>query len=120
MSDEHPAHHANGPILLCAGTEPASARRLAAAASALLAERPVVVLATDMDASATVAGTTERAATHDGALGSEARALAHRARRPPPASVPARRRSRGRRRGPRPFAHDGSATSTALQRAVQA
>jgi nucleotide-binding universal stress UspA family protein len=46
MTDEHPADSPRGPILLCAGTEPAAAASLAEAAAALLADRPAVVLAT--------------------------------------------------------------------------
>jgi len=152
MSDERPDTLARGPILLCAGTEPAAAARLAKAVTSLLTDRPVVVLATweppqlhtrldatldalfdihgelraaahhaatetadaastvleaqgvhvtttvlpneqapwrtiidladDLDASAIVAGITERATVHDGSLGSQARALAHRAHSP--------------------------------------
>lgn len=46
MHAKPPADPGHGPILLCAGEEPASAARLAEAAASLLADRPVVVLAT--------------------------------------------------------------------------
>lgn len=45
MTDDLPAEK-RGPILLCAGTDPAAAARLAEAAVALLADLPAVVLAT--------------------------------------------------------------------------
>jgi nucleotide-binding universal stress UspA family protein len=175
-----------GPLLLCAGTDPAAAARLADAAVALLADRPAIVLATwqppplggfdsladalydahiDLraaardaaietagaacdalsahglkvtrriaadeqspwqsilehaeryDVSVIVAGTSDGRASHDGELGSQARALAHRARRPlllVPAvdhagPVPAR--------APAIFAYDGSVPA---QRALDA
>ncbi len=152
--------HTLSPILLCAGTDPAAAARLAEATVSLLADRPAVVLATwespllgplecvldelydaradlrtaardaavdtaraaqdvfdahgihvtrticpdesppwrvileladKIDAGVIVAGTTERATPHPGALGGQARALAHRSARPlllVPADVP--------------------------------
>ncbi|MGH2942756.1 MAG: hypothetical protein ACRDLN_08295, partial [Solirubrobacteraceae bacterium] len=46
MTDERPTEPHPGPILLCAGTDPAAAARLAEAAASLLADRPAVVLAT--------------------------------------------------------------------------
>lgn len=149
---ERPAALTRGPILLCAGTEPAAAARLAEAAASLLIDRPAVVLATweppprqgsldavmrvlhddhadlradgrhaaarvaraacdaldahgldvrsrvcangqspwqvilevgdEIDAGVIVAGTSEGSTPHAGALGGQARALAHRARRP--------------------------------------
>lgn len=45
MTDEHPDETARGPILLCAGTQPAAAAGLAEAALSLLSDRRVVVLA---------------------------------------------------------------------------
>lgn len=176
MTEERPDETARGPILLCAGTAPAAATRLAEAALSLLTDRPVVVLATwqppqlrsrmdstldalfdihsqlraaahrvatetaeaaraaleargidvsttvvpdeqapwrsiieladNLDASAIVAGITERATAHDGALGSQARALAHRAHRPllllPAGTVDADAAA------PAVFAYDGS------------
>jgi|GEM_PF-2570802 len=46
MTDVPPTQPLSGPILLCAGTDAATAGRLAEAAAALLIDRPVVVLAT--------------------------------------------------------------------------
>lgn len=46
MTDANPAEPLHGPILLCAGTDPAAAARLAEAAVSLLSDRPAVVLAT--------------------------------------------------------------------------
>jgi nucleotide-binding universal stress UspA family protein len=178
--------HLTGPVLLCAGTDPAAAARLAEATASLLADRPVVVLATwepppagldslidalygadedprasgrhaatevveaacevleahrlhatrqvvpeesspwqvilrvadQIDAAAIVAGTSERPPAHPGAIGGEARALAHRTRRPllllPPDAAPAAVAA------PALFAFDGSATATrALAAATQ-
>jgi nucleotide-binding universal stress UspA family protein len=152
MTDERRSEPRPGPILLCAGSEPAAAAGLAEIAAALLAARPVVVLATwvpppvtggfdavmdalydthadlrelargaaadaaraacdalrthgleartrvcaadgavwqtildvadEVEAAVVVAGTAERSAPHSGSLGREARALAHRSRRP--------------------------------------
>ncbi len=45
MIDEHRTPSPDGPILLCAGTDPAAAARLAASAASLLAGRRAVVLA---------------------------------------------------------------------------
>lgn len=173
----------NGPILLCAGTDPAAAARLAEATSSLLSDRAVVVLATwdppplagldslmdaihdahedaraaarhaaadvahaacevldahgahvtrqvrpeegsawqlildvadEVGAAVIVAGMTERAPER-GALGGQARALAHRSRRPllllPFDATPATAAA------PALFAFDGSAAAT---RAVSA
>jgi nucleotide-binding universal stress UspA family protein len=179
MTDDRPPEPRPGPVLLCAGTEPAAAVGLAGTAAALLADRPAVVLATwtpqpamgafdpvvdplhdtradlrevagdaaadaalaacdalqahDLDATARactdhgapwqaildvadeieagviVAGETERSSEHAGALGSQARALAHRSRRPllllPADAVPAEADA------PALFAHDGSASA---------
>jgi nucleotide-binding universal stress UspA family protein len=44
--------------------------------------RSIIEVADDIDASAIVADITEQATAHHGALGSQARALAHRAHRP--------------------------------------
>lgn len=46
MTDDLLAEASRGPILLCAGTDPAAAARLAEAAVSLLTDRPAVVLAT--------------------------------------------------------------------------
>jgi nucleotide-binding universal stress UspA family protein len=46
MNDDLLAEPPRGPILLCAGTDPAAAARLAEAAVSLLTDRPAVVLAT--------------------------------------------------------------------------
>lgn len=152
MPDQRLTEPPYGPILLCAGTEPAAAASLAEAAAALLADRPAVVLATwapapvlsgvdaamdalydihadlrraarhaadaaaqaacealnahgldattrvhcddgspwrtildvadELDAAAIVAGSAERPSPHPGSLLRQARALAHRSRRP--------------------------------------
>jgi len=175
-----------GPLLLCAGTYPAAAARLADAAVALLVDRPAIVLATwqppamagldwladalydadgdaraaarnaaietadaacdalsarglnvtrrivadeqspwqsilefadRYDASVIVAGTSDGRASHDGELGSQARALAHRARRPlllVPAGADAGPLAE---HDPAVFAYDGSAPA---QRALDA
>lgn len=151
MAHDPFAESHRGPILLCAGTEPVTAARLAETALSLLADRPTVVLSTwepppvvgfdavmdalndsqaelrgaarhaaagaagaactvlddqgldvtrrvrpddrspwrvildiadEIDASVIVAGTSEDPAAQPGTLGREARALAHRSRRP--------------------------------------
>ena len=183
MTAMPPAKPPKGPILLCAGTDPAAAARLAEATTSLLSDRPVVVLATwdppplagldslmdaiydahedvraaarhaatevahaaceilgahgmhvtrqvcpeegspwqvildmadEVDAAVIVAGMSERSPEH-GALGGEARALAHRTRRPllllPFDTTPAADAA------PALFAFDGSA---AAARAVAA
>jgi nucleotide-binding universal stress UspA family protein len=46
MNDDPRHEPQRGPILLCAGTDPAAAARLARTAASLLADRPAVVLAT--------------------------------------------------------------------------
>lgn len=176
MNDEPSADPRPGPILLCAGTEPASAARLAETAACLLADRPVVVLAIwhspplhsrldatldalsdihaesrgaachaatetaraahdvldahgldvttqvfpneqapwgsilkladELDAGAIVAGTAERLAAWTGSLGRQARALAHRTRRPL-LLLPIDPSATGTR-APAVFAYDGS------------
>jgi nucleotide-binding universal stress UspA family protein len=178
-----PTGPAKGPVVLCAGTDPAAAARLAEATTSLLSDRAVVVLATwdppplagldslvdaihdahedmraaarhaaaevahvaseildahgvhvtrqvcpearspwqvildladEVDAAVIVAGTSERTREH-GALGSQARALAHRTRRPllllgfdAPAAGAA----------PALFAYDGSAAAARAIRAA--
>jgi nucleotide-binding universal stress UspA family protein len=188
MTDDALAALPRGPILLCAGTDPAAAARLAEAAVALLADRTAAVLATwqpppvvggydavmdalydshaelraaarhaaaeaagaacevldahgldvtrrvcpdeqapwrvildiadELDAAVIVAGISERADARPGALGREARALAHRARRPlllvPAGSAPAGERA------PALVAYDGSASAAhAVSAAVE-
>ena len=176
MTATSPSEPDRRPILVCAGTDPAAAARLAEVAASLLAGRPAVVLATwhtpplsgletvmdalydadlelraaardaaaaaaaaaakvlaargvevtrrlspeemppwhvaleiadEVGASVVVAGTSEAPAAHAGALGREARALAHRSRRPlllvPPAAAPPAAAA------PAVFAYDGSA-----------
>lgn len=46
MTDDHPCPQHPGPILLCAGTDPTTAARLAEVAASLLGNRPAIVLAT--------------------------------------------------------------------------
>jgi nucleotide-binding universal stress UspA family protein len=46
MNDRRPPELRDGPVLLCAGTDPAAAAGLAEAAAVLLVDRPAVVLAT--------------------------------------------------------------------------
>ena len=184
MTEPHPA---TGPILLCAGPDPAASAGLARVAADLLADRPIVVLAIwappaiagpfdgvmdalydthadlraearrvasegargayealagsdrevttricgdatapwhtilevaeQIDASVIVAGTTDAPPAHPGMLGREARALAHRTRRPlllaPPGSAGAPAGA------PALFAGDGSdAAAHALRTAT--
>ncbi len=188
MLEEPSVASHRGPLLLCAGTDPAAAARLAAAAVALLADRPAIVLATwqpppmvgldwladalydadgdaraalrdaaietadaacaalsarglnvtrrivsdeqspwqsileladRYDASVIVAGTSDGGAPDDGELGSQARALTHRARRPlllVPAGAGADA-GRVSERAPAVFAYDGSVPA---QRALDA
>jgi nucleotide-binding universal stress UspA family protein len=177
-----------GPVLLCAGTDPTAAARLAEVAVSLLGDRPVIVLATwppppiagfesvmdalydahedlraaahqaaertaraasnaleahgvhvarqvcppeeqspwqeildtadEFNAGVIVAGTTEGTAAHAGALGRQARALAHRAHRPllfvPADAAPAAAAR------PAIFAYDGSpAAGQAVSAAIE-
>ncbi|MEY2512769.1 MAG: Universal stress protein family [bacterium] len=107
MTVKPPDNADRGPILLCAGTDPGAAARLAEGAATLLADaaaellaargmrvttsvRPqecapwqeILELADEIDASVIVAGAGESPAPRAGSLGAQVRALAHRTRRP--------------------------------------